>query len=139
MAPTARVGFLTFLGGMGLAALGLVFLGGALGAIGRFVIGRWIGMMTAATLPVGTLVINLTGSFLLGVWSRLQPGLGSDGMLLLATGLTGAFTTFSTFSYETVRLLEERLSIEALLNLLISLALGLLAVIVGHWAGGVVG
>ena len=90
--------------------LGLVALGGALGASGRFVIGGWLTRAAGNGFPWGTLAVNVTGSFLMGllaglfalVWSAPQ-----DLRLFLTTGILGGFTTFSAFSLD-VSLLWER-------------------------------
>ncbi len=88
-----------------------VALGGALGAVSRYLISGWVARLThESPFPYGTLTVNLTGSFLLG----LMMGLGSEGRLLLppavrvvaGIGFLGAFTTFSTFSYETIEALR---------------------------------
>src|SRR5581483_11913026 len=83
--------------------------------------------------PWGTFVINMTGSFLLGLLTglSLHHGLGRVPKTLLGTGFCGAYTTFSTFSYETVRLVEDGALLEALLNALASLGVGLLAAAAG--------
>ncbi len=88
-----------------------VALGGAFGAMSRYLVSGWVARLThESAFPYGTLVVNVTGSFLLG----LMMGLGGEGRLLLppavrvvvGIGFLGAFTTFSTFSYETVEALR---------------------------------
>jgi fluoride exporter len=86
-------------------------LGGAAGVLLRFALGSWIGGLSAATsFPIGTLVINVAGSFLLGFLMRYlrETEARPDVTLMLTTGLCGGFTTFSTFSYEAVALLSDR-------------------------------
>lgn len=79
----------------------LVGVGGAIGAALRYVLGRAIG---DDSFPTGTLAVNVIGSFVLGFVTAAAPG---DGIaLLVATGACGSFTTFSSFSFETVRLWE---------------------------------
>src|SRR4029079_3462955 len=85
---------------------------------------RWPG-----AFPGGTLTVNLSGSFLLGLLTGLAAhhGLAPQAVPVLCTGVLGASTTYSTFSYETVRLLEDGAVAEAALNVAGSLALCLLA------------
>jgi CrcB protein len=80
----------------------LVAAGGAVGAVTRFVISRWSSRRFPWILPVGTLFINWTGSFLLGL--LYGSPLGDTWNLLLGTGFMGAYTTFSTFSLELLQL-----------------------------------
>ena len=106
-----------------------VILAGAVGAPARFLLDQWIGARGRGPFPLGTFVVNVTGAFLLGLITglALYRGLGSLPKVVLGTGFCGAFTTFSTFSYETVRLLEEGTIRAAAANVIGSLALGLLA------------
>ena len=113
----------------------LVGAGGFLGANARFLLARWIGETAATRFPLGTFVINVTGSFALGLLGaalaqRLVPG--SDHLrLALGVGFLGAYTTFSTFELETHALLEDGLSATALANVALSVVAGLLAVRLG--------
>jgi fluoride exporter len=110
---------------------------GALGALTRWAVNGWF-TQRFPSFPLGTLVINVTGSFLIGVlFVALVERTGASPTLRLAlmTGFLGAYTTFSTFSLETLRLLEEGDAGAALSNVLLSVALGLLAVWVGVAAG----
>ena len=86
-----------------------VAFGGAIGAIARYSIGNWTRARYGEGFPIGTLFVNVTGSFMLGVVVGLAMAgrLSPQGKLLLGTGFMGAFTTFSTFSVDSVRLLEE--------------------------------
>ena len=79
----------------------LVGVGGALGALGRFAVTRYV---PAETFPLGTLVVNVLGSFLLGLVTFA--GAGEGLLLFVGVGVCGSFTTFSSFSVETVRLFE---------------------------------
>lgn len=113
-----------------------VFVGGSLGAVGRFAVGQWVARQTSTTLPVGTFVINVIGCLVIGFLTATRL-LHTSALLLLDIGFTGAFTTFSTFSYETLRLLEEREFGPAFLNAGGSLGVGLLFVFAGYWLGQV--
>lgn len=83
-------------------------LGAFAGAISRYGISSWIGGTAGAGFPWGTFLINVTGSFLLGLLMRLMSGEGREGDLraMLTTGFCGGYTTFSAFSYEVVLLLQ---------------------------------
>ena len=82
-----------------------VGLGGALGSLTRYQIGKVISEKARTTFPIGTFVINITGAFLLGLISSLN--VGKNMYLLLADGYLGAYTTFSTFMYEGFNLFQE--------------------------------
>ncbi|GAA1501973.1 fluoride efflux transporter CrcB [Nocardioides humi] len=107
----------------------LVCVGAAAGAPARYLVDRFVQVRHSSRIPWGTLAINLSGSLLLGC---LYGGAaGSELLLLVGTGFCGAFTTFSTFAFESVRLLEERASWAALANLSVTLLGGLGAAFVG--------
>lgn len=86
----------------------LVALGGAVGAVARYSVGGWAQSLVGTTFPLGTMVVNVAGSFLLGLTISLTDHLALPAELrsLVAIGFLGAFTTFSTFSYEAVVLLS---------------------------------
>lgn len=90
----------------GWLGLGWVALGAVLGAGLRWQAQLWLNQ-THPTLPLGTLLVNVLGGFLIGLAIGYQPGLSSAWRLLLVTGFLGAFTTFSSFSAETFQLLEQ--------------------------------
>lgn len=84
--------------------------GGALGTVARYLLTLFIQPRAGASFPVATLLINISGSILLGFLMRygLESATASPEIrLLLTTGFCGGYTTFSTFSYETARLLED--------------------------------
>jgi CrcB protein len=114
-----------------------VALAGALGALARWGVGAWFGHRFPS-FPWGTLVINVSGSFVLGVLFAVlvERNTGSATMrVALMTGLLGAYTTFSTFSLETFRLFEDGATGSALANIGLSVCLGLLGVWLGITAG----
>jgi len=109
----------------------LVWIGacGALGCISRYLISGWVYNVTGRALPWGTLAVNLIGSFLLGLLMEagLRTTLLSPELRIgLTVGFMGGFTTFSTFSFETMRLLEEGSLWQAGANIGLSLLLCLL-------------
>jgi CrcB protein len=113
----------------------LVGLGGFIGANTRFVVARLVGGLFETKFPLGTFVINISGSFLLGVLGTLvaqkvMPN--SESMrLALGVGFLGAFTTFSTFEFETHALFDDGSWLTATTNIFASLFVGLLAVRAG--------
>ena len=114
-----------------------IAIAGALGALARWGIGTWFGQRFPS-FPWGTLVINVSGSFLLGVLfaALIERSAGTPTMrVALTTGLMGAYTTFSTFSLETFRLFEDGATGAAIANIGLSLALGLVAVWLGVGLG----
>ena len=113
--------------------LALVVLGSAAGAPLRYLADREIQRRHRRAYPLGTLVINVVGSFLLGVVVGLneRQGLPSQAMTALGVGLLGSFTTFSTFVWETLRLVEDRRLVAALTNVVVSIGVGLLAAYAG--------
>lgn len=111
-------------------------IGGFCGAIARFLIGSWLsGTVGASAFPVATFVINITGSFLLGLLAGGASSLTPQVMSALTVGFLGSFTTFSTFSVETLRLIEQNQHLPALFYATGSVAAGL----IGAWAGGALG
>jgi fluoride exporter len=108
--------------------------GGIVGAIARYVVGGWAATHWGMAFPWGTLLINVSGSFLLGFYlTRVtEGGAGrATARLFVATGFCGAFTTFSTMSEETVALLQHGAFPAALVYVAASLMLGLGAVVIG--------
>jgi CrcB protein len=106
---------------------------GAVGAPARYLLDDAISSRTQGVFPWGTLAINVSGSFLLGLLTGLAlfHGLPATPRLILGTGFCGAYTTFSTFTYETVRLAEEGAVNEAVRNALASLVLAAAAAAAG--------
>jgi CrcB protein len=117
-----------------------VALAGALGALGRYGVHGLVQSRVASRFPYGTVVVNVTGAFELGLLVGLVPyqGLDSDVRTVVGTGFIGAYTTFSSFSYDTVGLFEDGATSAALVNALGSVAVGLLVATAGFALGGVV-
>lgn len=111
----------------------LVALGGALGAPLRYLVDRAVQVRTGSTFPWGTLTVNVIGSFVLGVLLALAAAGGVPDAVVAAVGigLCGAFTTYSTFGYETVRLAADGARLLATLNAVVSVAAGLTAALAG--------
>lgn len=115
-----------------------IAVGGAVGAVFRFWLSTAISALTGGRFPYGTLAVNVMGSGLMGLlyvlfYERMQGSTELRAALLI--GLLGAFTTFSTFSIETMALLEQGEALKASLNILASVTLCLAVC----WAGIVVG
>lgn len=114
----------------------LIAFGSAVGGNLRYWLGRWIdGQAWPGGLPWGTLVVNVSGSFLLGFLAvafleRLAPA-GREAYLLLGTGLCGGYTTFSTFEWDTYKLAREGDYLAALLNVAASCGVGFAGVAAG--------
>jgi CrcB protein len=106
---------------------------GAGGAVGRVVLDGAVSRRTSGAMPWGTMAVNVLGAFALGLLTGR--GVDGDARLILAGGLIGAFTTFSTWMLETQRLLEEGWDAAAAANLGLSVALGIGAVGLGWWLG----
>jgi fluoride exporter len=109
----------------------LISAGAALGANARYWLGDWAAQKWGAGFPFGTLLINLTGSFLLGLFMTLATErlmLDPRWRILFAVGFLGAYTTFSTYTFESFNLISKGQWLPGLLNLLGSSLLGVLAV-----------
>jgi CrcB protein len=115
----------------------MIALGGAAGAITRYVLGIYIGSRLGFRFPYGTLIINVTGSFIVGfsmaLFARTTASL--YWRYLIPIGFIGAYTTFSTFEYETLRAIQDGQLGTGLLNVGVSVVAGLAAV----WLGDVMG
>lgn len=127
---------------MNLVALGwagLVGLAGACGALARYLIGRLIVARSNSTFPWSTLLINVTGAFLIGLIAGLTTRhvLAPLAQTVLATGFLGGYTTFSTMSWEGVQLLRGGGMRQCLFYLGGNVIPGLLAAALGLWVGGV--
>lgn len=115
-----------------------IALGSAVGGAARFLVGTLIQGRFGAGLPVGTLLVNISGAFLLGfifTFALATPEVSPEMRALLTTGFCGGYTTFSTFSYETMVLLEGGEAARAAAYVLLSVLVALL----GVWLGTVLG
>lgn len=112
--------------------------GGVVGTLARYSIGGWVNTWTGTAFPFGTLAINVAGSFLLGLVMRAAElsSLSPELRGMMTIGFCGAFTTFSTFSFETMLLLQEGAWIRAAFYAFGSVAAGLVAVALGFSAAG---
>lgn len=112
----------------------VVALGGAIGAVARYWLGGLINSRLTMQFPLGTFVINVTGSFIIGFFLTLvsqRITIHPNWRLLIAIGFVGAYTTFSTFEYETLKLIEEGSVLSAALNVILSFVVGFIAVWLG--------
>lgn len=107
---------------------------GACGCLSRYLVSGWVLRATGTALPFGTLAVNVIGSFLLGlimVGSQQSTLLSPEVRLGITVGFMGGFTTFSTFSYETIRLLEEGSFASAGANILLNVLVCVCAAALG--------
>jgi len=118
----------------------LVALGGAIGSVARYLMGGWFASRLGPAFPYGTFAINISGSFIIGLFlafAERRASLSPYWRLFFAVGFVGGYTTFSTFEYEAVRLLQDD---ELLLGALyvagsvVTGAFGVLAgIVLGSW------
>jgi fluoride exporter len=119
----------------------LVALGGALGSVARYLVGGWIADRLGVSFPYGTLVINLTASFVIGfflAFAQERVGLSPYWRLFVAVGFIGGYSTFSTYEYEAVRLLQDGEMLFAAIYLVGSMAGGAIAAITGITVGSLI-
>jgi len=116
----------------------MVALGGAIGALARYGLSLWATRRLGTHFPWGTLIVNLSGCFLIGwmmVLLAVKPWFSENLRLLLIAGVLGSLTTFSTFGYDTLALIDEGRFRAALLSVIANLALGLTGVVLGRMVG----
>ena len=119
----------------------LVGVGGFFGAAARFLVDGWVSRATGGSFPFGTLLVNVSGTVLLGVLFALaveRAALPSEIRAPVMIGFIGAYTTFSTWMLESWRLIEDGALLAATLNLAGSIALGIVALLVGLVIGRLV-
>lgn len=112
----------------------IVGIGGFLGAIARYVVALWIGQNWGRSFPLGTFIINISGSFLIGLVMPLFTErfmVNPQWRLFFAVGFLGAYTTFSTFEFETGGLIRDGEWILAMLNVVLSVVAGFMALKLG--------
>jgi len=112
----------------------LVAIGGALGSMARYGAASAVNRFAQSAFPWGTLAVNIVGSFLIGLLMVVLFKAGEwreSGRLLLVTGVMGGFTTFSSFSWETWKLIEDGRFVMAMTNILASVAVCVVATIAG--------
>jgi len=111
-----------------------VAFGSAVGGVARFLLSAWIQQRTATSFPYATLLVNVSGSLALGflaTWTFETAGVSSELRALLTTGLCGGYTTFSSFSLETVALAEEGALGRAAAYVALSVVLSVMAALLG--------
>ncbi|HJV44650.1 MAG TPA: fluoride efflux transporter CrcB [Bacillota bacterium] len=114
-----------------------VGLGGIFGAISRFLLSKWISGKSSASFPLGTWIINISGSFVLGLLAVLHIGnvIPDWSWLIFGTGFLGAYTTFSTFGYESIQMIQKGDMKRAVIYVSSSVILGILAASIGGLFG----
>ncbi len=113
-----------------------VGLGGSVGALSRYLADRAVKRVFTGPFPVGTSMVNLLGSFVLGILAGMTlSGLGGDVRVVVGVGFCGGLTTWSAASWETVRLAEEGMFAKSLLNGFGGLAAACVAGGLGLWLG----
>ena len=115
----------------------VIGVGGFLGAVARYAVATYIGSRYGIRFPYGTFVINMSGCFLIGLIVTLLARTTASlyWRYLIPIGFIGAYTTFSTFEYETLRAVQDGQVTTGLLNVALSVILGFVAV----WAGAALG
>ena len=117
--------------------LGLLLAGGALGTVARYLVSGWAHRLTDSTFPSGTLIVNLAGSFLIGLmWGLTETQNFSTNLrVFIYIGLFGGFTTFSSFAFETFNLFKDNEIKLAFYNILANNVLGIALVFGGILLG----
>lgn len=116
----------------------MIGIGGILGANARYLIAGWAAQRFGTAFPYGTFVINISGSFILGLFMALlqdRAFIHPNYRLFFATGFCGAYTTFSTLTYESLRLFEDGSFLLGFTNIVGSMLVGMLGVFSGYILG----
>ena len=119
----------------------LVIIGGGIGAFFRYLLSGWIYKVLVTDFPYGTLAVNVIGCFVIGLFLTMAEDrflISPSFRIFFAVGVLGGFTTFSTFSFETVGLLKDGAIAIGLLNVGVSIVVGLTATWVGTLAGRII-
>jgi len=120
---------------MSIALFISIGIGGFIGAILRFTLSGWVQKATVSTFPFGTLSVNILGSFIIGfLFFYFQHiNLSPTQKALFITGLLGALTTFSTFSLDTVLLMQNELYTKAISNVILNMVFSIGGTFLGMW------
>jgi CrcB protein len=113
----------------------IIFAGGGVGASSRYALATWIGQRWGRSFPLGTFLINVSGSFLIGLLMTLMAERFTENpawRLLLVVGFLGGYTTFSSFEYETGKLATDGEFLYAVLNVFLSVTAGFIALKLGE-------
>lgn len=114
----------------------LIFLGGGVGSLCRYGLAGWGQRLVNGSFPLGTLLVNVLGCFVIGFLNCLFNGgvylIRPEYRVALTIGLLGGFTTFSTFGWETFAMANDGQGLRAVMNLLLSVTLGFSSVLVGY-------
>lgn len=113
----------------------LVVAGGGLGSLLRYLVQGWGQTLTKGTFPLGTLVVNVAGCFIIGMLNMVfaeRIPIQAEYRVGLTVGILGGFTTFSSFGWETFAMANEGQNLRAMLNVLLSITLGFAAVWLGY-------
>ena len=110
----------------------MVALGAAVGAPARYLTDRAVQSQHESVMPWGTVSVNVLGSLILGLLTGAGTAVTPAVLALLGTGFCGALTTYSTFSFETWRLIEEEAYVAAVANVVVSVVVAMAAVVVGY-------
>jgi CrcB protein len=116
-----------------------VALGSAVGGASRFALSTFVQQRASSAFPFGTLIVNITGSLILGFilrYALASPSVSAEVRALLTTGFCGGYTTFSTFSYESIALIEDGDYRRAAIYIVLSVVLSLVATFLGIATAG---
>ena len=116
----------------------MIGIGGILGANARYLVANWAAQRFGVDFPYGTFIINISGAFVLGLFMAFLQDrvfIHANYRLFFATGFCGAYTTFSTFTYESLRLFQDGSFLLGFTNLFGSVVIGMLGVILGFVLG----